>query len=231
MKSKLLLYLLIICNGNLQAQASFPSADSVINYLNDSWNWTQSIGGITGGTVTPSTSGYTRALVITRINGSQDSIRYQLYHNGSLIMDRRGRVTFGPSTIGNCWQLNVNYQPMFTFTISVYEADPVNMAITNNCADCTMDHYTRQSPSTGLEDFQNRWAPTVYPNPVRNILQFQTGSGNIVKRAALSDMNGREYAIVFNDDQSINTSGLEPGLYIIRFEINKKFHCIRFVKE
>lgn len=231
MKSKLLLYLLIICNSNLWAQASFPSADSAINYLSDSWTWTQSIGGIAGATITPSISGYTRVLVITKINGSQDSILYQVYHNGSLIMDSRGRVTFGSSTFGNCWQMHVNYQSIGTLTISMYEADPVNMTITNNCADCTMDYYTRQSPATGLGDIQNRWSPAVYPNPVRNMLQFRTGSGNIVKRAALSDMYGREYAIDLNEDQSINTSGLAPGLYIARFEINKKFHCIRFVKE
>jgi photosystem II stability/assembly factor-like uncharacterized protein len=71
----------------------------------------------------------------------------------------------------------------------------------------------------------------VYPNPVRNKLILKTADSNPVDRVWIYDMNGRLLISLLNpQDNSIDLTGIQPGIYVLKTEITNNFYTERIVK-
>jgi uncharacterized repeat protein (TIGR01451 family) len=68
----------------------------------------------------------------------------------------------------------------------------------------------------------------VYPNPVKDILYFETNEN--WSKAEIYDIAGRIIRYSILNGQSIDVSGLESGTYFVRLKDGEKVGLVRFVK-
>lgn len=82
-----------------------------------------------------------------------------------------------------------------------------------------------------LEDFENGLTPTVkmYPNPASQIFSFSEA----VDRVTVFDITGRQ--VLERDDvranQAVEVSGLRPGVYLVKFEVNGRTDTKKLIKQ
>lgn len=71
----------------------------------------------------------------------------------------------------------------------------------------------------------------VYPNPVKNKLLVETADSNPVDRLWIYEMNGRLLYYQSNpQDNSVDISGIQPGMYILKTEYRNNFYTERIIK-
>ncbi len=73
---------------------------------------------------------------------------------------------------------------------------------------------------------------SIWPNPARDVLHFDTTLSSGVKSVTISDAAGRDVMkVVRNQLRDLNVSGLSSGVYIAKIESGTHTTSIRFVKE
>ncbi|MVO08879.1 T9SS type A sorting domain-containing protein [Flavobacterium sp. TP390] len=97
--------------------------------------------------------------------------------------------------------------------------------------DATASYNTYCALST--DDFEFSKQFTVYPNPVKDVLNIQNNEGITVKKYTILDVNGR---ILINQSKeiqnnSINFSSLSNGTYFIQIETEKGLVTKKIIKE
>ena len=174
-------------------------------------------------------------------NGDWFKLTVQGYSGGALLADS---VTFYladflfPDTSMNyilkTWQW-VNLLPLgnvdsLQFTLSSTDNSMYGM---NTPAYFCMDNFTTDE-SAALMTHQAPVGPAarVYPNPATNMLYVDIFD-NTMQKAEIIDVTGNiinEYNVMLNKIE-INTSTLQPGVYILQLQGNGKNANLRFVKE
>lgn len=87
------------------------------------------------------------------------------------------------------------------------------------------------SCTTGTEDFKNTMI-SVYPNPVSDVLHFDTQDGTLIEKAVLFDISGRtvrEYNTI--SDSAISVSDLQSGTYILKLISSKGTFTQKVIKK
>ncbi|MGA3286877.1 MAG: hypothetical protein ABSD46_05600 [Bacteroidota bacterium] len=112
-------------------QASSTDLQSDSTYIG-SWNWIKSSGGFTGGTMTPSTVGYTIRIVL-----KQDST-FESYHKDTLYATTRFTIYRENSIDVIHYADSIRFMPKFIILIGRDTLDLVDQ-----CADCYNSLYVR----------------------------------------------------------------------------------------
>lgn len=61
---------------------------------------------------------------------------------------------------------------------------------------------------------------SVYPNPANDQVNIRVNDNKPVKQVVITDLLGKEVAVYTDANAPINTSGLTPGIYLVRVETN-----------
>jgi hypothetical protein len=175
-------------------------------------------------------------------NGDWFKLTVHGYYDGALLPDS---VTFYladflfPDTTMNyilkTWQW-VNLLPLgnvdsLQFSLSSTDNSIYGM---NTPAYFCMDNFTTTDGSGGLSAPVVQVAPVakVYPNPAMNELYVDI-LDNTIQKARIIDVTGNiigDYNVIL-DKIEINTSTLQPGVYMLQLQGNGKSADLRFVKQ
>jgi Secretion system C-terminal sorting domain len=73
---------------------------------------------------------------------------------------------------------------------------------------------------------------TITPNPVKAILNIQTGfADEVIASISISDVSGRQVLASTANNRKLDVSRLKSGLYFIRVQTDKKTYTGRMIKE
>ena len=84
---------------------------------------------------------------------------------------------------------------------------------------------------TGMENIVSDNKITIYPNPVKQILNITSENTNI-KTIRIFNIYGQEVMCVNQEfDNGINVEVLYNGIYMIEIETDIKFYTYKFIKQ
>jgi subtilisin family serine protease len=73
---------------------------------------------------------------------------------------------------------------------------------------------------------------SIYPNPAQNILNFNTTDNTIINSVSINDISGKEILRTNNvSTNSLDVSGLQAGVYFVKFTADDKSTVKKFIKE
>jgi serine protease AprX len=73
---------------------------------------------------------------------------------------------------------------------------------------------------------------SIYPNPAQNILNFNTTDNTIINSVSINDISGKEILRTNNvSTNSLDVSGLQAGVYFVKFIADDKSTVKKFIKE
>lgn len=81
---------------------------------------------------------------------------------------------------------------------------------------------------SGFDDEKQAHGPSIYPNPVKNMLNIK--SGDAISRVEVFTIDGRRLYEQSGKQKTIDVSRFSPGVYSIRVHHNKSISTARFVK-
>ena len=81
------------------------------------------------------------------------------------------------------------------------------------------------------ENSLNANAFNIYPNPVKNDLNFSLNENNIIKSIIVSDITGRQVMNAKTNTDFVDVSPLKTGIYIMTAITNKGLISRKFIKE
>ena len=80
---------------------------------------------------------------------------------------------------------------------------------------------------------ENNQSIEIYPNPATDLLNIRSGSSSVSATAVITDITGKILLseTLVSDVESIDVSGLESGLYLVRVSSQKETSTISFLKK
>ena len=81
----------------------------------------------------------------------------------------------------------------------------------------------------GTENLKSALQPTIYPNPVKNILIIESGALK-VEVVRIVDLSGKTIYQFNETKNQINVSALLPGFYFVKLETDKGIVTEKFIK-
>ena len=146
--------------------------------------------------------------------------------NSGLQTTVTGDSVFHPSTAGSYYAMISNTRT----THLKLKSDTVNYTVPGieNSINTAKKTFT---PSVSTED-----KVTIYPNPVKDVLNFTLANNTGNAAILIYDMNGKilsqtEQSIAAGNNISINTAKLSAGSYFIHVLMNGKEFTKQFIKE
>jgi len=196
------------------AQITFTNSTQVINYLSGNWIWFRSCGGLAGNCNYPSTVGYTRDLMFSKISGATDSITYNLYQNATLMKTQAVKVSTTATIFSGNWTLeNVGISNTTSISLSITLAKTDTVWLSENCNDCFSQQYLRNK-TVGISEIDgNSFSAVFFPNPVTDKITFSDAFE--ATHIRIVDLNGRLIFDVPNPGKEMDLTQLTPGVFIL----------------
>jgi hypothetical protein len=232
MKKTLLLFAtLFLANTGFFAQAVFPDAAAVVNYLKGNWRWVKSCGGISGGCITPAnTPPGPQSVVFSLVAGASDSIGYTFYKNSQVEYAGRARVSYANTIFGPAWRFNMPAIGSLYPELSVFMAKTDSVWLNEGCHDCYQRSYVRQTVVVGVEEAGAAKALKVFPNPACNVLSLNL-EGNLPVTVCLFDATGKELVTSPLAGNRLDVQSLAQGLYFLRVRTSSADYTATFIKQ
>ena len=140
----------------------------------------------------------------------------ELTDNGSRITGSNGEAAFIPlSNSSFSYKVSVTGQDDVTGTVAVDEDDKV-VTVTVEGAD-----YIDENEETNI---------AIYPNPANNQISIEVDADYTL---TITDLNGRQLSKteLITGSQSVDLSGLNKGVYILRFENEYNYYYRKIIKK
>jgi hypothetical protein len=216
---KKLAFLLIILTIGLSfavGSQTFPNAQSVANFLDGTWQMKRYCGGLAGMCHTPSSSGYTKTIVFSKISGATDSIAFQttiINSNGTFTLSGHSKILPTSVMFGTKWTLENMNNGMPLMAQTVYSTTVDSLWLADNVSDGYTWTYYRDK-TVGLNE-NVIFDLSIYPNPVNAVLHIR--SSLVLKNISFQilDINGRHVNTAGYNGSEIDVSDLQPGMYFI----------------
>ncbi len=119
------------------------SKESILNYLNGTWSWVSSCGGISGHTCyTPDSNSVPKTIVFKRIENCEDSLKYQYFQEGNLM--EQGITMIKHFESDSPYEWGIGFIDAFTdnylYLLSTIDN---SLILVDECVDCFMHEFTR----------------------------------------------------------------------------------------
>jgi agarase len=169
-----------------------------------------------------------------------DPWNLEYYVDGKLVRKRSGKAQIDPKNFTNEKGLHKPMDIIINTEDQTWRAAQGLTPTDREMADAEANTfqvdwvrvYKPVAISTGLNEIQNDKQLKVYPNPIENT--FQVDSGNqVIKRIVLAQLDGK-IALDFDvnaSNKKISTSGMDSGVYLLKVELeNGKWESQKIVK-
>lgn len=213
------------------AQIIFQNSDSVLNYLKGSWTWNNSCGGVTGNYCkTPANTGFSQAVVFSRIPGVNDSLSYLFYKNGQVVESYGTKVTYDTVlSFGSSWMITMKIMGPQSLSLNKKNGDTT--VLSDVCWDCFAHRFYRDA-TVGIGKYSlDNTQLSIFPVPATDRIQITIKNSDIIEGITVFDVNGRQTLIPFTASESIDISSLPKGVYFIQVSTKKQRYHAKFLKD
>ncbi len=93
--------------------------------------------------------------------------------------------------------------------------------------------YLESAVALGVNNFDIRNEVTVYPNPVRTLLNIDNKSNEVISNVRIYNINGTLVKEIKSSEamQAIPVSDMQSGIYFVKIELNQQVINYKFIKE